>query len=214
MSYALPLDVEPLVQWVDPDPDNPNAVIVYVDQPLPTEAQTTCTVSNVESITGDPLSGDTSCSFDAFGEVFQPLTVAENRAASRDIANPQVPRDAGRNTLGAFVRDADGDLATDEGRAQLRKRIYRRLGTIRDGFFHLPGYGLKVESKRLIGPSQLRRLQQDALSQIRSEPGVVSASVSARQPVPGVVVLTIRVQDTQGDFEMMDQLDFRGGDYA
>lgn len=106
---------------------------------------------------------------------------------TRDFASPQQLRDAldpvpdiVAATLGAMPIDDTGDYAYDEGSANLRKRIFRRLVTLRGGFYHLPNYGLGLPArlKKGVSGAQLRKLQDDAREQLSSEPDLGGATVS------------------------------------
>lgn len=126
-----------------------------------------------------------------------------------DIANPQTERDTPQGAaLGTFQVSDTGDLENDHGRTYLRKRIFRRLGTMKAGFFHLAGYGLKPPSGRLFTPTTLRRLKVDVELQVRQEPGVVGVRATVTEQSPGVVLVQLRVQDDNGSFELEGALDF------
>lgn len=130
------------------------------------------------------------------------------REIASDIANPWSAFDAARDpdaALGTFQIDSDGDYSLDEGRIYLRKRVIRRATTSVGGFFHLPTYGFGFDQKGLITPDLLRRTQSLATSQILQEPGVLSARVTATQDPtdPSVVVLDIRIRDTNGNSDQM-----------
>jgi hypothetical protein len=148
-------------------------------------------------------------SFIAFGGEVNVVAQEQATFPRVDIANPQTPDDAAQNaSLGTFgVTDA-GDLANDHGRLYLRKRIFRRLGTFKAGYFHLPGYGLAQPSKVLFTPTTLRRLKVDVEQQIRQEPGVVAALAQVTELSPGIVSVKLRIQDDSGSFSLEGALDF------
>jgi hypothetical protein len=126
-----------------------------------------------------------------------------------DVANPQTEMDAAQNeALGTYAVTATGDLANDHGRAYLRKRINRRLSTVRSGFFHLPDYGLRQPTKALFTATTLRRLKTDVELQVRSEPGVTAATAQVTELRPGVVAIKLRIQDDNGSFELEGAIDF------
>ncbi len=126
-----------------------------------------------------------------------------------DIANPQTEKDTPQGaTLGTFAVTDTGDLDNDHGRTYLRKRIFRRLSTMRGAFFHLTNYGLKPPTKKLFTPTTIRRLKVDLELQIRQEPGVVGVTATVTEITPGVVAVKLRVQDDNGSFELEGPIDF------
>jgi hypothetical protein len=143
-----------------------------------------------------------------FKEIVAPQV--ETGRVSRDFANPQTLRGSlasGVSTpdaplLGTFRVDAQGDYAFDEGTEGLRKRILRRLVTMRGGFAHLPNYGVGVPAlgKRLAVAATLASVAADAEAQILSEPDVAEASVRpfVDPQAPSIVRLQIRVRTKEG----------------
>lgn len=111
----------------------------------------------------------------------------DNPIPSRDFAHPDnrfaaedpLPNADDPLALGTIPVDATGDYAFDEGLANLQKRVFRRVFTRRNGFVHLPGYGVGLagEVKRLSSVSQRQRIAADAETQIRQEPDVVACRV-------------------------------------
>jgi hypothetical protein len=161
-------------------------------------------LANVEAIGGSPLTPDpSSFTFTAFGASTQPVPLERQPAEQWDIRNPQTAADAPQGAaLGTFVIDDDGDLGVESRRRYLRKRIFRRLLTKKGANVLEPDYGLDYEAKGLQTPARLRRLQQDAETQLRREPNVTGVRVAVGQDAfePGIVVLTVRVFDEFGDF--------------
>lgn len=148
-------------------------------------------------------------SFIAFGAEQNAVTAALATYPRVDIANPQTERDTPQGaTLGTFQVTDTGDLENDHGRPYLRKRIFRRLQTIKGAFFHLGDYGLKPPSKKLFTPTTIRRLKIDIEMQVRQEPGVVGVRAAVTELSPGVVKVVLRVQDDNGSFELEGALDF------
>jgi hypothetical protein len=144
----------------------------------------------------------------AFGAEVNAVTQARPTFPRVDLANPQTERDSAGEALGTFSVTDAGDLANDHGRAYLRKRIFRRLATMKSAFFHLPGYGLQPPAKKLFTPTTLRRLKLDVELQVKQEPGVVAARATVDELRPGIVALKLRVQDDNGSFELEGALDF------
>lgn len=162
--------------------------------------------STVTTLSGGTLSLE--CSFvdlGTFRRARELIVAAAQRDQSADLANPFMPRDAPGpgSPLGTYQIDDVGDWATDSGRTNLRKRVFRRATTLQGQFFHLPAYGFGQTLKGLIRPDVLRKLKALAEQQIRLEPDVVSASVVVSTPTPSIVSLNIRVFDRFGQSEEM-----------
>lgn len=123
-----------------------------------------------------------------------PQTVAEARAQLSDVASALA--------LGTFGIGDDGDYATDEGRPSLKKRVLRRLMTIKGAFAHLPNYGVGVpaEAKRLGISAVISRLAGDAESQILEEPDVAKCRVIpiVNPDIPGLVIFRVLVRQKEG----------------
>ena len=155
----------------------------------------------------DERVGNVGCrEADFFGLIGpRPLTEVQ-RQERLDIANPQLLKDApvfDPPPLGTYQLTDTGDFAQDSGRASYRKRIFRRLTSPENGFFHLVGYGLQTDEKQLIRPDILRTLKSKAESQILREPETVAVRVSASQDPqdPKVVNLLVKARDNIGDIE-------------
>lgn len=141
--------------------------------------------------------------FTAFGAAGVPVPLELETLDAYDIRNPLADRDAPTGAaLGQVVLDETGDLDVEARRRYLRKRIFRRLGTRKGAMLHLPDYGLEIDSKRLLKAAELRKLQVDAETQIKNEPGVRAVRVSVRQIRPGLVYLKIKVRDKFGSLDI------------
>lgn len=170
-------------------PESDLAVYVGLDRALSASPnQYRITVVNVESEAGLPLDGAQS-SWDFPGLLLKRVPPDPETAGggSRDFASPQQLRDAldpvpdiVAATLGSMPVDDTGDYAYDEGAANLRKRIFRRLVTRRGGFYHLPNYGLGIPEmlKKGVSGARLRQIQDDARRQLSEEPDLDGATVS------------------------------------
>ncbi len=115
--------------------------------------------------------------------VFKQLVVPSRAVGviARDIANPQtlsnayhshVPNPLDPLNLGTVVTDDTGDYASDDGESAFKMRCIRRLITKKNGFVHLPGYGVGVPTygKKLAQSSVMTSLATDAEAQIAREP--------------------------------------------
>lgn len=156
-------------------------------------------LSNVSAVSRTPA---------VFKQIAYPQITHAN--PSRDFANPMtleaardsLPDPTNPLVLGAIRVDDTGDYAFDEGLTNLRKRVLRRLFTVKGGFAHLPNYGVGMGShgKRLAIPSLVADLAAAAEVQLSLEPDVGKAKV---QPVfdpahPGFVRFRIIVRPKTG----------------
>lgn len=180
---------------------------VYFDGELTGESSYRITIAgSVIGAAGGALSATCrAVDFATFLRARVLVVPAAQRDQNVDLANPFMPRDAPGpdSPLGTYQIDDVGDWATDSGRANLRKRVFRRATTVQGQFFHLPGYGFGQALKGLIRPDVLRKLKASAEQQIRLEPDVVAANVIVSTPNPSIVRLNIRVEDRFGRSEEM-----------
>lgn len=198
----------PGLQCVLPGTDD-HEVVLYFDGAVPQDALVRVLVHDVAS-PGVPVGVfPTTVSFTAYGPEHAAPSVREITYPRVDVDNPQTPSDAPQDApLGTTPITDTGDLGNVYGRAYLRKRIYRRLATKLNGFVLIDNYGLKPASKGLVRPAALRQLQSDAEAQIKSEPGVVRCRAFVKEVEPGVVFLRLVVEDDEGSFEMIGQVQF------
>lgn len=129
---------------------------------------------------------------------------------SRDFANPNSFGDfadpvspyANTALLGTLQYDDTGDYALDEGVASYKKRVLRRGITNKNGFAHLPGYGVGIPSygKKLASASTRAKLAADWQSQILQEPETLKASVDSHVDPsnPGLVFFVVKAVMKQG----------------
>lgn len=189
---------------------------LYVDRPFsPWPARYYVACNNLATL-GTQLPLDPSASFREFQGVrgaYSPNT-AEAPVPLRDVANPQTRGDAASSlptssslVLGAYAIDDTGDYAMDEGLANLRKRILRRLVTARGAFAFLPDYGVGVAQnlKRLNAAAVRNQLAEEARRQILLEPDVAACSVAVVQRAVNLVVFVILVRTTAGVGAKMEE---------
>ncbi len=167
---------------------------VLFDGPLTGPGSYQLVASSVlRTLSGGAIGSCRTVIFETFGVTRSQLASPAEEPKRADVANPQ--------DRGTFQRSPTGDLANDAGRAGLKKRVLRRAMTVAGAFFHLPGYGFGPGLKGTITDSLLRRLQADAAAQVAREPDVrsVIAEVARTASDPGLVILTLKVTDTNGD---------------
>ena len=123
-----------------------------------------------------------------------------------------------RNDLvsGFLGVDHDGDIDVDAGVALRRKLVVRRILTTPGAFYHLPGYGVGIQSKALVNAGDLLRLQSRIRDQLAREtslrvdsvqvsslaPGTYLISVVATFLSEGRIVVELRVSDSAEQFEV------------
>jgi hypothetical protein len=180
---------------------------IYTDRPFSSYGTGyAITTNRLISTGGEDLPGGVFYFLGSLQGLLPPLQ--EFAIRSRDFANPQtlrslldpLPDTTTVEQLGTYPVDETGDYAVDEGIANLRKRVVRRLTTRRGSFAHMPTYGTIAHEnvKRLGRPGVRAMIANDAEMQIREEPDVVACSVSVELPEPGVIRYRIRVKVRSG----------------
>jgi hypothetical protein len=166
---------------------------LILDRPMtPIPAAYTVRVAGLVDANSRTPMGTTTFAFPALYRRIVPPQL-DTATPSRDFANPQtgqalldpLPNTTDPTQLGTFVVDETRDYAFDEGLTALKKRVFRRWLTRKNGFAHLPGYGIGVREfgKRLASPSVRARIAADAQTQIGQEPEVASVVVTSVTPV-------------------------------
>lgn len=124
--------------------------------------------------------------------LFRVLNVPDPTSSitSRDLANPQTFAQAQGSTiaqpqvtaLGSFGYDGSGSYALDSKDAGLRKRLTRRTFTKKNGFVHLPGYGVGITDygKQLAKASTRAQLAAECEAQYAQEPEIAQVRVLTR----------------------------------
>jgi len=190
---------------------NPSSVLIWLDRamtPYPARYKLTCsniwTVDKVTTI--DPCYAQYG--FYGSFKVLQ-KNVFDLQVPQRDIASPQTKQAfadplpfALDQYLGVFNVDDNGDYGFDEGETALRKRILRRIVTNKNGFTHMPGYGIGIEkyTKKLSRATERQKLASDLELQLRREPEVsnVSVTFTPNKLYPNLVKLSIQVKTKIG----------------
>lgn len=185
---------------------------VTVDRPFsPWDSRYIVAVNQLVAASGGALlaPGFTSREFPGLYRILRVPNV-DAATPSRDVANPQtyqdqldpLPQAGDPLALGVYPVGSDGDYAFDEGIANLRKRIFRRLITRPGAFLHLPTYGVGVPlyGKRLGTAAVRQQIAAEAERQIGLEPDVVAVRVTlASSPTePSLTILRAQVQTTRG----------------
>lgn len=170
-------------------------VVLETDTPMEDGVTYTLTVTNVRASTGEALS--TPATWPLVGVAGPPgpslVRVADERY--RDLA--QLADDQGG--LG-YAFTADLDLATGTGSQSLRARVYRRVFSSPGDWGWDPGYGSGIRVGALARAGQLQEAANAAAEQIRREPDVVDASVTAAMVLGSTgayVTLDCRIRTSQ-----------------
>lgn len=107
---------------------------------------------------------------------------------------------AGAKAVGGTPRyDETGDLANESGRDYLKKRILRRVSSMRGSFFHLPNYGAGKRLKTIITPAWLSGYQADVKAQVLLEPDVRAVVVTVTRLAVNIVRVSIRPTTVDGE---------------
>jgi len=184
-----------------------NTIRLYFDGDLVRDETYTITITGLKSAAGYLLIVPATGSFIAYGVSILPVSLLREIEDSYDLHNPQTASEAGqRESLGTLSADESGDLSVENRRSSLKKRVIRRCTTKPGGFAHLKDYGLRIDSKSLLRPSDLRKLQIDAEDQVGQEPDVRSVRATVSQILPGVIQLSLRVVDRYGPIEIQTLL--------
>jgi len=204
------LEVRPVLPLLaNPVLGRPKEVDLWVDRPFsPWPARYIVEVNGILGTDCQELAVREVEFFGLFKGLPSPLP--ELAPTSRDIANPQTG-DALFDPLpeastlpddffATYRYDETGDVATDEGLASYKKRVFRRLLTKKNRFAHLPGYGTLIPDsvKRLARPALRQSLAADAEDQIRQEPETVAVKVVVEMTTQGVAFYRIRVKTNIG----------------
>jgi hypothetical protein len=168
---------------------DPNSIDLVLDRPMtPAPSLYTVTVTGVaDTATMTPLLAPVPQGFVGCYRRIVPPQLG-SPLPSRDFANPQTPASlSGTSPLspsaiayGTYVVDDTGDYAFDEGVAAYKKRILRRGMTRKNGFAHLPGYGVGIpeRGKKLASATLRQQMAADWEDQIKQEPETAAVSVS------------------------------------
>lgn len=115
----------------------------------------------------------------------------------RDWANEFFPEDQDQPEA-TWTMESSRDIALHDSERSLRKRVLRRLLSLRSAFVFLPGYGLNPRIKALIRPGMLQQLVNAIPEQVGQEPDVLRAAATAEEVAGGVVLVQIFVQRREG----------------
>lgn len=170
------------------------ALDVHVDKPLVVGMVYRVTVRNVKSRFGGILGAPYSATFS--GIVAMAAMAVPRQPPALDWAN--------NPALGNWTIDSGGDISTDAGLNNLRKRIFRRMTTPRGAFSWMPDYGAGRGLKEVASLGQLQGLRSEIVEQVKREPEVESVTVNLTLQAIGVLQISTRVQTKQGETVSLD----------
>jgi len=153
---------------------------------------------------GVPVTPPTFADLSGLGEASSPAQ-PRGPSAPVDVKNEQVPSDV--TFGGTLVVTPEGDYASEQGTALLKKLMLRRLFTAPGDFFHIPTYGLGLRPKTIVAPSSLPTLKKRAEQQIALEPDVAAVSVSLSLDAGGT--LTVRARARQRSTGLVAEVEQR-----
>lgn len=149
-------------------------VVLETDTPMEDGVTYTLTVANVRASTGESLSSPATWSL--VGAAGPPGPSLVQVADERYSDLVQLADDQGG--LG-YAFTADQDLVNGTGAQSLRARVYRRVFSSPGDWGWDPGYGAGIKVGALARAGRLQEAANAATEQIRREPDVVDASVTA-----------------------------------
>lgn len=191
-------------------------VDLVTDRPMssyPSQYEVTMTNIFARDLMSD-IASETQRVPGVFKQIQPPVIQFPNQ--SRDLANPQVrsamdeslPNPNDPLNLGIIPTDDTHDYAFDEGNVNLQKRVIRRIFTKKNGFAHLPNYGvgLPYYGKKLAVSAVIASIAADAETQIALEPDVSKVKVRPiiDQNTPGLLRLQIVVKPRDGQTQRFD----------
>lgn len=142
-------------------------------------------------INGVPIAAPISITFLGCVSENDPLRASPiNKYRDRDIRNPTF--NAG-GLSGTPIIGSDNDYENEDGADLARKCILRRLGTKKDSFKHLKGYGLGVTEKEPMPGGELLKLKAEINGQVAQEPDLKSVDTVLMIDRNGVLTISIDV---------------------
>lgn len=129
---------------------------------------------------------------DASGDAIAPARDFHNPPTLEAALDP-LPDPFDARLLATMRVAEDGDYGFDEGVASYKKRVLRRLISRRNGFVHLPGYGIGVVdmAKRLARADLRAQLIADTETQVAREPETEKCRAGLFDKGRGLFILAI-----------------------
>lgn len=166
------------------DPDDDKQVILVTDCALEKWVDYELTLLYVEGADGEDFAGPNAFPFRALTPGKQ--IIGKKAALSvpqdpfLDIHNTFGAADDGSASLQGWQLESSQQFVKKGGLENTRKRIVRRMFAGRGRYLvYSNEYGIDLRPKTLVRPGDLQRLENDLAAQIRREPDVRAASVTA-----------------------------------
>lgn len=192
------------------DPDDPKQVHVRTVPRLEPGVEYDVTIGPVRGRACETYSGISTFRVRGLGRPPRASSRIAAVARFRDFANPLFEVDRNGQVVassGVWQFDETGEIVLDSAEESLKKRVLRRLTTTLGGFAHLPRYGLPPMRGAVGRPGELQALAIRLQEQIREEPDVLDAGVSASIEPIGIVRFTVRVQQREiGEISFLVQV--------
>jgi hypothetical protein len=150
------------------------SVDLRLDRPLVQQAQYLVVAgSAIQAVSGTPMASPPNDRGQAPGIVDQQVLVPiRPRVVSNGV---DLKYDVFE---GAYAIDSRGDIDVETADLALKKRILRRLVTGQNGFYHLPGYGLGIQLKKLLRSTDRAMLRNSIIRQLRQESDITDLLVA------------------------------------
>ena len=181
------------------DPEDPRQIILVTDCELEASIDYAVTVLYVKGAEGEVYAGPNTFAFRALTPGMQKQGKKAQIAVAQDpyldVANAFYALDQnGAPALQGWQLDSGQHFVKEGGLANTRKRILRRMIGGRGRYLvYGSDYGTEFRSKSLIRPGNLQRLENDIAAQIRQEPDVRSAVVTATSTGDNMLDIEARV---------------------
>jgi hypothetical protein len=162
---------------------------VQTDRQLISGIGYSVTANAILSKFGGPLGAPVTANFVGMVNV-QNTQLPPRRLGFADIASDPFN--------GGYIVDNSGDIAPHTGIDSLRKRIFRRMVTVKDAFKFLPGYGLGLALKRTASVREIGKFKTDLVAQVKQEPEVANVQASVTFNPIGVLTVSMLVKTKTG----------------
>lgn len=154
--------------------------------------------STLKRIDGYPISPPTFATFLGLQAEQEATNLAKQAARKLAPVDLRSPVNAPDGISGTLIIGSSGDYETSMGAAELvKKLVTRRLYAVPGDFWHLPDFGIGLNVKQTVPPSQLVKLKARIREQVLLEPEVAGCSVQLVQYPNGVLQINLQVTLTQ-----------------
>lgn len=184
-----------------PDVALERGVDVQVDRQLVVGVAYRVTLQSIRALAGGELGTPDYGEFVGVTKL-EATRLPERKIEFLDISNPPL--------VGHWRADSGGDVAVEGPDEGVRKRILRRLMTVRGTWSTMPAYGLGQSLKGITSRAALASLKADALRQVLEEPEVTAADVQVSLTFVGVLTIAVKARTMRGT-EVLAAQKFKDG---